>query len=121
MRILLADDDALLLDLLKVVLSQEGHNVEVVNSAEDAFASFKPDLFDLVITDYLMPGKKGLELAKAIKTQTPNFPVILLTGSAEMIEDKEDLKYIDKIITKPCRLGVLNEAIMQFAQEHKTV
>ncbi len=79
-RILVVDDEPLILNAVRMMLSYEGHLVEAVSDARKALAIFEPEKFDLIITDYMMPGMKGDALAIAIKSQAPQQPVMLLTA-----------------------------------------
>jgi len=81
-RILLVDDEKLLVDMLKKMLTRMGYCVTTKISATEAFETFAshPDKFDLVITDLSMPGMSGVELIQQILTIRPDIPVILCTG-----------------------------------------
>jgi two-component system chemotaxis response regulator CheY len=73
---------------------------------------FQEGQFDLVITDFEMPGMKGDELAAAIKAQAPNQPVVMITAYAEMLQASGNpLTGVDLTISKPFLLENLREAI----------
>jgi PAS domain S-box-containing protein len=87
--ILLVDDEQSLLAVGKRRLAQIGYHAQVAASPEEALklladASAR---FDLVITDYSMPGMTGLELGAAVRELRPELPVILLTGFIDDIDD----------------------------------
>ncbi len=116
-HILVVDDEPLVLRAVRMMLSYEGHIVEGANNASEALAAFKPGKFDLVITDYLMPGMKGDALAVAIKEQSPNQPVILLTAHAQIIQETiGELKCFDYVVSKPFRLEFLRKVVTQVAR-----
>jgi CheY-like chemotaxis protein len=70
------------------MLMDLGHNVSEASSALDALGKLQLDVpFDVVITDYAMPGMNGLQLAMEIKRTKSNLPVILATGYAELPAD----------------------------------
>jgi len=81
-RILLVDDERLLVDMLKKMLTKMGYRVTTKINATEAFETFAshPEKFDLVITDLTMPGMSGVELVQQILTIRPDIPVILCTG-----------------------------------------
>ena len=85
-RILVVDDEPLVCDAVRMMLDFDGHQVKTAASGKEALAMFQEGQFDLVITDFEMPGMKGDELAAAIKAQAPNQPVVMITAYAEMLQ-----------------------------------
>jgi CheY-like chemotaxis protein len=79
-KILVVDDEETLRNLAKEVLSEEGYQVTLASSSEEALEKFKQDSFDLVIADLRMPGMDGIELLKRIKESNKDVQVILLTS-----------------------------------------
>ena len=75
-RILVVDDECLVRDSLRMVLEFTGHSVEVTANGEEALALLQKSFFDLIITDYEMPGMKGDQLAAVIKARYPNWPCL---------------------------------------------
>jgi CheY-like chemotaxis protein len=66
-----------------------GHSVTEAQSGPDALKMLDTDLpFDIVVTDYAMPGMNGFELAQRIKEKTPEMPIVLATGYAELPADR---------------------------------
>lgn len=111
-KILVVDDEPLVGDAVKMMLTFDGHEVVTASHAKEALALFEQDKFDLVITDYAMPGMKGDELAAAIKSRAPGQPVIMITAYAEMLKTSDvPLGALDYIISKPFRLEDLRNAI----------
>jgi len=111
-RILVVDDEPLVCDAVKMMLSFDGHVVETAANGREALALFDHRKFDLVITDLEMPNMKGDELAAAIKTRDPNQPVVMITAYAEMLEAAGNrLSGVDCVISKPFLLENLREAI----------
>ena len=74
-RILVVDDEAMVCESVRLLLAYDGHQVETACSGPDALAKLETAIFDLVFTDYSMPGMKGDELAAKIKQRDPNKPV----------------------------------------------
>jgi CheY-like chemotaxis protein len=95
--ILCVDDEQNSLALRKLVLEKSGYEVVTASSVNDALARFSPDEFDLVLSDILMPGRPGTDLAREIKNTYPNFPVVLLSGVNEL---PPDASYADAFISK---------------------
>jgi DNA-binding response OmpR family regulator len=80
-RILIVDDEELIREICVRTLAPLGHRVETAENAEQAIVCFERDAFDLMITDYRMPGAlDGLALGKEIKRRFPQTQLILMTG-----------------------------------------
>ncbi|HEX5738676.1 MAG TPA: response regulator [Hydrogenophaga sp.] len=117
LRVLLVDDDPLLLEALTHTVNFDGHAVvcapdapEGLVQAERANDSGQP--FDVVITDLTMHGMDGLALAEQLKTRTLAGHVILLTGwSGGALDETQPPEHIDQVMTKPPRLLALRSAL----------
>ena len=95
--ILCVDDEKNPLTLRKLVLERAGYTVLTASSAEEAMKLITGNHIDLVVSDYLMPGVVGTELAKQIKKVHPNIPFVLLSGVNDI---PEDASYADLFISK---------------------
>lgn len=78
--ILCVDDEKVPLLVRSRVLERAGHEVISANSATEALELLESHLVDLVLTDLLMPGMTGEDLAREIKTRSPLLPVVLFSG-----------------------------------------
>lgn len=114
-RILLVDDDPILLHLSETVLVAEGYQVHSCSNAEDALLIYRrqPDI-DLLLTDIQMPpGLSGLELAEMLTRQRPSLLVVIMSG-AIIPEDQQKRmlhrgwSFIDKPLSMPRMLSVLS-------------
>jgi DNA-binding NtrC family response regulator len=85
--ILCVDDEQLPLTLRKLVLETQGYRVFTARSAPDAMRALSEQPVDLVLTDQVMPGGTGTELAQSIKKRWPDLPVILISGVNEIPSD----------------------------------
>ena len=84
-RVLVIDDDPIVLAGTAAMLEDLGHTATEVDSAEQGLKILQSDAsIDLVITDHAMPGMTGTELAKRIRRKWPELPVIIATGYAEL-------------------------------------
>ena len=111
-RILVVDDEPLVCDAVKLMLDFDGHEVETACSGKEALAKLEQDRFDLVITDYEMPGMKGDELAAAIKARDTKQAVVMITAYAELLQSSRNpLRGVDFLLSKPFLLENLREAI----------
>ena len=81
-RILVVDDDAVIREGLRRVLTMEGYEVETQPNGRAALDQLQERNFDLLITDLKMPGMSGLEVLQAVRVLQPEMPIILITGYA---------------------------------------
>ena len=84
-RILVIDDEAIIREVLRDILSREGHTLTLVPDAESGLEALDRAEFDLIILDLMLPGMGGLEMLKEIKRRDPDQLVVLITayGSVE--------------------------------------
>jgi CheY-like chemotaxis protein len=100
-------------------LESEGHTVVAVDIAAQGIATFRSSLqtrgkFAAVITDLGMPHMDGRQVSRAIKAASPATPVILLTGWGQPhMMDDETPATVDRVLSKPPKLGQLREALTQ--------
>ena len=95
--ILCIDDEVLPLTLRTLVLQKQGYYVKTARSASEAMQLIQTSHVDLVLTDQLMPGGTGTELAKQIKLKMPGMPVVILSGVNEI---PSDASFADLFISK---------------------
>lgn len=89
LRVLLVDDDILVSMGAADMLLDLGHSVTEAQSGTNALKLLESDApFDVVVTDYAMPGMNGFELAQRIKGRHPRLPIVLATGYAELPADR---------------------------------
>ena len=89
LRVLLVDDDILVSMGAADMLLDLGHSVTEAQSGAHALKLLESDSpFDIVVTDYAMPGMNGFELAQRIKKSNPKLPIVLATGYAELPADR---------------------------------
>lgn len=99
-----------------MMLEFDGHQIATAANAKQALAALDHEKFDLIITDFEMPGMKGDELSAAIKSRDPQLPVVMITAYAEMLQASGNpLTGVDFCISKPFLLENLREAISKVA------
>lgn len=102
MKILVAEDEPLMLLAIEGKLKNEGYEVIGVADGREALNALEQHSPDLVITDILMPVTSGLELISIIKSGSEDLPVIVLSGIGEEDTVMEAFKLgADDFITKP--------------------
>jgi CheY-like chemotaxis protein len=89
-RILVVDDDEMVLMALNELLKPEGYEVHAVSSGEDALERVKQNEYDLLMLDIIMPEMNGFELCKKIREREAlkETPIVFLTAKSRE-EDKE--------------------------------
>jgi len=113
-RVLVVDDDRLVLDSVVAMLSQLGYQVQAQTNAAAALAAFEsdPQAFDLVLTDMTMPGMTGDVLAERLKRCRPDIPVILTSGfNDERNQGDAMVQAVDGYLAKPIFLETLSEVV----------
>ncbi len=80
--ILIVDDEEVMCDSCKQVLSRDGHEVETTLSGEEALGKMEKKSYDVVITDMMMPVMGGMQLLETVKKRWPEISVIMITGYA---------------------------------------
>ncbi|TLZ48385.1 MAG: response regulator [Gammaproteobacteria bacterium] len=117
LRILLVDDDPMLIKSLRDILEQDGHVVTVAEGGQQGIDSFAAALahgppFSIVITDLGMPYVDGRKVAASVKAAATHTPVILLTGWGKRLLAENDIPaHVDRVLSKPPRLGELRAAL----------
>ena len=111
--ILVVDDDSHVANTLSLLLMMDRHQVEVVCHGATALAKYKEGNYDLVITDLLMPGIDGLELAQLIKARNPQQFVVLVSGHLDGVPDSEKtlLNNFDVLLAKPFSQQQVQESL----------
>ena len=119
LRILLVDDDPLLIKSLEDILTADGHEVMQANGGQagiDAFSASvrESNRFDLVITDLGMPYVDGRRVAAAVKAASSATPVILLTGWGQrLLAENDTPPHVNRVLNKPPRLQELRAALAE--------
>ena len=91
-KILIVDDENVILELLQTILTREGHEITTVENGADALTELKLQSYDLMITDIQMTPMDGLELLKVAKDLHPQLQVIVMTAYASVETAVEAMK-----------------------------
>lgn len=108
-RILLADDQQGVRDAVKFLLHLDQHTVVEAKNGSEALELYTNSAFDLVITDYAMPGMAGNELALHIKRLFPAQPILMITAYSTQLGDSQNP--VDAVLNKPFSFEDLRRAI----------
>jgi signal transduction histidine kinase len=119
LRILCIDDEPQVQELLKNCLTTLNHHVETASGGKQGVEMFRKAArenlsYEVVVTDLGMSDIDGRQVAKNIKKESPNTPVIMMTGwGAMMKEDGEAPPEVDAVVGKPPRIRELNELLLR--------
>ncbi len=128
-RILLVDDEPLIVKGLRFSLEQDGYEVEAAADGEEAINKFFASQFDLVLLDVMLPKFTGTEVCQRIRERS-NVPIIMLTAKGEDMDKILGLEYgADDYMTKPFNVlevkarikSVLRRIVPASAPEEKKV
>lgn len=102
--ILIADDDKTCRDSIQKVLEREGYTVHAASSVDGALQAFGANHFDLVVCDYRMPGKTGIDLLIELRRQESAVPVLMISAYADALVEAavKRLGALD-VLKKPIR------------------
>lgn len=112
MKILIVDDDLVVIKSCRRVLEAEGMETSTANSVEIGEEILAEEIFDLMLTDIKMPGQDGFEMIRRAKTLRPDMAILVMTGylTSETIEQSRSLG-VDNHIAKPFTPEELLEAV----------
>ena len=100
-RILLVDDEPLILKGLKYTLEQDGYETDAAVDGQEALDKFFSGVYDLVLLDVMLPKVDGLSVCQRIR-ETSSVPIIMLTAKGEDMDKILGLEYgADDYMTKP--------------------
>ncbi|WP_207496969.1 response regulator transcription factor [Aridibaculum aurantiacum] len=112
MKILIAEDDSLILRMMELCLKKEGHDVICSKDGRDAVEKIKAQNPDLIIVDIMMPYISGLEIVGMVKQQIQPVPVIVLSAMGQQGVVDEAVKLgADHYISKPFNIQQLSSHI----------
>jgi len=103
-NILIADDDKTCRDSIQKVLEREGHTVQTAENVDGALETLGSNHFDLVVCDYRMPGKTGIDLLIELRRKESTVPVLMISAFADaMVEAAVKRLGALDVLKKPIR------------------
>ena len=103
-RILLVEDDDVMRDYLARALGRSGYAVEARSDGEAALVLLAAERFDLLLTDVVMPGVDGIELARRAGELAPAMRVMFITGFAAVTLKAASVRPDARVLSKPFHL-----------------
>ena len=100
-KILVADDDVNIADLLRLYLEKEGYTLTLANNGEEALEKFNMETPDIVLLDIMMPKLDGWQVCREIRKKS-NCPIIMITAKGETFDKVLGLELgADDYVVKP--------------------
>jgi CheY-like chemotaxis protein len=109
--ILVVDDNNVCRIVVCKMLSSLGYEVSSATSGKNGLSLFLKRKFDIVLSDYEMPGMDGVALACSVKKSSPRTPVVIMTGAGKETVSSRNSTSVDEVISKPFTLASIDETI----------
>ncbi|NND49449.1 MAG: response regulator [Rhizobiales bacterium] len=120
-RVLVAEDNTVTNDLLRLLLSERGHQVDIVEDGEEALAALKKHHYDVVLMDFHLPKMDGAEVANLYRSRQGNEPsprIIAITSDMKgLLNNARDCETFDELLPKPLNLDSICKVIEGEATE----
>ena len=118
MKLMLIDDDNSIMESIQSIMESLGHECEVYQNPCEALAAYGNAHFDVVVTDYKMPGMDGVEVLKRIRAIDSDAYVILLTGYPDLVDTISALNYgVYAFLSKPVRFDSFISMLLRIENE----
>src|SRR6187399_3636074 len=120
LKILFADDELTLQELMSIELPRMGHEVTVCPDGPTAVAALERNTYDCIIVDLDMPGMSGIQVIGKCKELSPDTDAVVLTGKSTFDTAVQALRHgaVD-YLTKPCKLVDLKALLMRVAKQRE--
>ena len=126
LRLLIIDDDPMILKSLQDTLEGDGHHITIANGGQKGIDAFHEAMdngqrFDAIFTDLGMPYVDGRKVAATIRAMSPKVPLFLLTGWGQRLIAEGDIPPgVDRVLNKPPKLRELREVLVQYCHIKKS-
>jgi CheY-like chemotaxis protein len=114
-KILVVDDNGVFLVVVSKMLSRLGYEVSSADSSENGLSIFLKNKFDIVLSDYEMPGMDGVAFACSVKQSAPLTRVVIMTGAGKETVFSRKSTAVDEVISKPFTLAEIDETIQNLS------
>lgn len=112
-KILVVDDMHGIANLIQSILKGEGHVVEVAYNGEQAIKKLEQDVFDLVLTDIIMPEKDGFDVVNYVGDKCENTKIVAMTGGGITISAPVALAALESKVDATLRKPVNKEELLK--------
>lgn len=119
LRVLVADDEETIRDLIRLILQDKGCDVTVVDGGRAAVDRVREQIFDLVFLDFMMPEVNGLEACRELQRMSPATPIVMISGFARQVEQLKKEEALElgalKLIPKPFTVEDIQHTVDEIA------
>ena len=112
-RALLIDDDEGVRSVIHDIVTSFGYVTDAAPNGPEGLALFEKNLYDVVLTDLLMPGMTGWEVLQALRRMDPKIPVVIVTGANIWADDYRILQPAVALVRKPVDMRILETALLR--------
>ena len=120
MEILLIDDDEWIRDSLSLFFESEGCHLTALETAEEGMKALRRCEYDIIVTDYRLPGMDGLEFLKQIRDTHPHAMKVLITAyRSEKVISEAVRQGIQDFIEKPFTTKTIEESLSRLIENHE--
>ena len=92
MKVLVIEDEPQIRDIFAEFVELLGHEADVAVDGREGLARFDPLVHKIVVTDFLMPGLTGLEIAEVIRARSRTTPIVMISGSAAPHDERDGVR-----------------------------
>lgn len=123
LHVLCIDDDEQILEMMQACLGHHGHRVRMASGGKYGIELFrtailKSEPYDVVITDLGMPDLDGYQVAWAIKIESPNTPIVMLTAWGANVKNDEAISTtVNAVVNKPPQIQELVNLLLRLADQ----
>ena len=114
-NVLVVDDNEFLRIVVSKMLSRLGYEVSSADSGESGLRIFLKNRFDIVLSDYEMPGMDGVAFACCIKKAAPRTRVVIMTGAGTETIFSRNSAAVDEVISKPFSVWEIDQTIQNLS------
>ncbi len=122
-RIIIVDDDELITDIVIEVLLAAGHMISAIHDGNEALEAISAGAPDLLILDYTLPGKSGMEILQEVRRlpHASAMPVMMLTAcGGRLLKARADREGADDYVVKPFEPDNLLRRVEALLRDHRT-
>ena len=116
MKILVIEDEPLIRDIFVEFVELLGYEADAAVDGRDGLARFDPVVHKIVVTDFLMPGLTGLEIAEAIRARSRTTPIVMISGSAEPHDERHAARAGLRFLRKPVAFAQFKATLDEVAE-----
>ena len=120
-KILVIDDEAMIVDVMKVILEDMGYQVTGFQNSQEGETDALKNNYDLILVDVRMPEKNGIDLMHEVKAKYPDLPVVIITGyPLAYPPEKAMAEGADGYIAKPFRINQIDKLLAKLLYSYES-